>query len=76
MLSLKLAKADNAHPDSPTRLQLFRVASCRQIIVCEWLILAHLSSATRPLPLLRCFGRVSRPLLVTHVGKGVGQLRV
>jgi hypothetical protein len=40
MLSLKLAKADNTRPNSSTRLQLFRVASCRQIIVCEWLILA------------------------------------
>jgi hypothetical protein len=40
MLSVKLAKANNKRPDSPTRLQLVRVASYRQIIVCDWLILA------------------------------------
>ena len=33
-------------------------------------------STTGPFPLLRCFGRFGRPLLVTHLGKGVGQLRV
>jgi hypothetical protein len=40
VLSLKLVKADNTRPDTPTRLQLLRVTSCCQIIVCEWLILA------------------------------------
>ena len=36
----------------------------------------YLPSATGPFPLLRCFGRVGGPRLATHLGEGVGQLRV
>ena len=36
----------------------------------------YLPSATGPFPLLRCFGRAGRALLLTQLGKGVGQLRV
>ena len=36
----------------------------------------YLPSAIGPFPLLRCFGRAGCALLVTQLGKGVGQLRV
>jgi len=36
----------------------------------------YVPSATGTFPLLRCFGRAGRALLVTQLGNGVGKLRV
>ena len=50
-----------------------RVMDCGDAIIQ---VTEYLPSATGPFPLLRCFGRGGRPLLVTHLGKSVGQQRV